>query len=744
MNNLTDIRNRKPFYWLNEDSITFLERGYLSKGESPHERVRDIADKAEEILKIKGFSDKFYDYMSKGFYSLSSPVWSNFGKERGLSISCFGSYLEDSVPSILDTASEVGIMSKHGGGTSGYFGELRPRGAEISDNGKSSGAVHAMKLFEQVSDTISQGGVRRGRFSPYLPVEHGDIDEFLEIGTEGNPIQSMTHGVTISDAWMLDMINGDEEKRRIWAKILTRRKQLGYPYIMFSDNANDNTVDVYKDKGLKINNSNLCVAPYTKILTKNGYETIRDLEDTITDVWNGEEWSEVTVRKTGENKELLRVELSSGNELDCTPEHKFYVLEETSTGKRTKPPRYIEKRAKDLSVGDKLIKFELPVIKGDKHLDYAYDNGFYTGDGTEVNGNQRLYLYDDKKDLKKNLKSVENWLGEDDSIRLVGNTDKLKSKYFVPNAEFTVNSRLEWLSGYLDADGTVTNNNGSQSIQVASINKDFLVEVQYMLQTLGVDSKVTHMRDAGLNSLPKNDGTGDYAEYQTKELHRLLINGNSLYKLSKLGLTCNRLVWEIKKPNRECSQFIKVSDVSKVDGVYDTYCFTEPKRHLGMFNGVLTGQCSEIFLPNNERWSFVCNLSSMNIERYDEWKDTDAVETMVYFLDAVMTEFLTDLESFRDSDKDEDRQTFKHMERAYNFAKENRALGLGALGWHSYLQSKMIPFESVEASRINAEVFSTIQKRSYKASKELAELFGEPEILKGYGRRNATLNAIAP
>lgn len=134
----------------------------------------------------------------------------------------------------------------------------------------------------------------------------------------------------------------------------------------------------------------------------------------------------------------------------------------------------------------------------------------------------------------------------------------------------------------------------------------------------------------------------------------------------------------------------------------------------------------------------------MNIERYDEWKDTDAVETMVYFLDAVMTEFLSDLESFRDSDQAEDRQTFKHMERAYNFAKENRALGLGALGWHSYLQSKMIPFESVEASKINAEVFSTIQKRSYKASKELAELFGEPEILKGYGRRNATLNAIAP
>ena len=82
-------------------------------------------------------------------------------------------------------------------------------------------------------------------------------------------------------------------------------------------------------------------------------------------------------------------------------------------------------------------------------------------------------------------------------------------------------------------------------------------------------------------------------------------------------------------------------------------------------------------LPNKEDWSFVCNLSSINAERYDEWKDTDAVETMIYFLDAVMTEFITDLEELRDSDSLEDRDTFKHMERAYNFAKENRALGLG-------------------------------------------------------------------
>ena len=405
------MAERKPFYWLNEDSRTFLERGYLSEGETPEQRIKDIADKAEEILGVEGFADKFYEYMGKGFYSLSSPVWANFGKDRGMSISCFGSFIEDNLSSILDTSSEVGMMSKFGGGTSGYFGNIRPRGSEITDNGQTSGSVHFMKLFEQMTDTVSQGSTRRGRFSPYLPIEHGDIDEFLDIGTEGNPIQSLTHGVSITDKWLEEMIAGDEEKKEVWAKLLSRRIQMGYPYIFFHDNANDNTVDVYKDKGLTINNSNLC---------------------------------------------------------------------------------------------------------------------------------------------------------------------------------------------------------------------------------------------------------------------------------------------------------------------------------------------SEIMLPNNEEWSFVCNLSSLNAERYDEWKDTDAVETMVYFLDAVMTEFIQNLEDLRDSNDPEDRNAFKHMEKAYNFAKEHRALGVGLLGLHSLYQSKMLPFESIEANKLNAEIFSTMKKRAYKASKELAERFGEPSVLKGYGRRNSTLLAIAP
>ena len=407
----SNLTSKKSFEWLNDNSRKFLAAGYLGEGINAEERIGNIAKRAEEILEMPGFADKFYNYMSEGFYSLASPVWSNFGKERGLPISCFGSHIDDDIGNILYTQSEVGMMSKLGGGTSGYFGKIRHRGAEIKNNGEASGAVHVMRLFESMVDVVSQGSVRRGRFSPYLPVDHPDIMEFLEIGTEGNPIQELTHGVTVTNDWMQEMIDGDVEKRTVWAKVIQSRGEMGYPYIFFTDNANNGAADVYKDKKLPIYASNLC---------------------------------------------------------------------------------------------------------------------------------------------------------------------------------------------------------------------------------------------------------------------------------------------------------------------------------------------TEIMLPSDHNWSFVCVLSSINLLHYDKWKNTDAIETMIYFLDTLVTEFIEKLDRYKNSPNRDDQQTFLFMERAYNFAKENRALGMGVLGWHSLLQSKMHAFDSQEAYDLNSEIFRTIKEKSYKASEYLATKFGEPKLLKGYGRRNTTLNAIAP
>ena len=395
---MEEISN-KGIWWLNEESEQMLNRGYLLKGETVEGAIERITSAAAKRLYKPELKEAFKEMIMKGWISFSSPVWANMGTQRGLPISCFNVHVPDSIEGITHKMGEVIMQTKIGGGTSGYFGELRHRGTAVTDNGKSSGAVSFMKLFDTAMDVVSQGGVRRGAFAAYLDIDHEDVEEFLQIRDIGNPIQNLFMGVCVPDYWMQDMIDGDSDKRRIWAKVLESRQQKGMPYIFFSDNVNRNKPHVYKDKGLTINASNLC---------------------------------------------------------------------------------------------------------------------------------------------------------------------------------------------------------------------------------------------------------------------------------------------------------------------------------------------SEIMLPSTQEESFICCLSSMNLELYDEWKDTDAVKLAIYFLDAVLSEFI------------EKTEGNYYLTSARNFAIKHRALGLGVLGYHSYLQRNMIPFESMEAKQFNAKVFKQIQEQSVAASKELAHIYGEPEMLKGYGLRNTTTMAIAP
>ena len=390
---------RPDFAWLNEDSRLFLQRGYLLDGTTPEARIRAIAAHAGNILQDDTFAERFHHYMARGYYSLSSPIWSNFGLSRGLPISCFGSYIGDSIYDIMRTTAEVGMMSKIGGGTSAYFGAIRPRGSDISNNGKSDGSFNFSKLFDTIIDVISQGTSRKGQFAGYIDIDHGDIDEWLDIHTEGNPIQLMYYGVCISNAWLESMKAGDPEKRRVWAKVLQRKAETGIPYLFFKDNANAGRPDIYKDRNMTVYASNLC---------------------------------------------------------------------------------------------------------------------------------------------------------------------------------------------------------------------------------------------------------------------------------------------------------------------------------------------TEIMLPASDEESFVCCLSSMNLLYFDEWKHTDAPELLTQFLDAVMSEFI------------EKSAEIPFLDRAHRFAKRHRALGLGVLGWHSYLQANRIAFDSFAAMQKNNEIFQLLQQKTLAASQTLAAKFGEPELLQGYGRRNTTLLSIAP
>ena len=242
---------------LNELSQQFLEQDYLLPGQTVDERVDIICNTAEKELGIKGFAKQFKDNIEKGWYSLSTPIWANYGTKRGFPISCYGSYISDDMSSILTTLAEVGMQTKYGGGTSAYFGDLRPRGSKIKDNGESSGPVHFAQLFDTLINVISQGKLRRGNFAAYLPMEHPDILEFLSIRKEGNPIQDISFGVCVKDKWLEEMIDGDGEKRIKWARVLESRINTGYPYIFFHDNVN-RTNQIYRKNGMTINASNLC------------------------------------------------------------------------------------------------------------------------------------------------------------------------------------------------------------------------------------------------------------------------------------------------------------------------------------------------------------------------------------------------------------------------------------------------------------------------------------------------------
>lgn len=225
--------------WLNKESQEFLERGYLLPNQTVEERIKVIGDAAEKILGFEGYSEKLQTYISKGYISLSTPIWTNFGTDRGLPISCFGSYIGDSVESILYTAAEIGTQSKYGGGTSAYFGDIRGRGEVIKDNGESNGTKPFIGLFQEVSNTINQGNTRRGYFAGYIPIDHKDIEEWLSIRGEGDPIQQITWGICVPEGWLESMEAGDESKRIIWARVIQKRFETGLPYIFFTDNANN-------------------------------------------------------------------------------------------------------------------------------------------------------------------------------------------------------------------------------------------------------------------------------------------------------------------------------------------------------------------------------------------------------------------------------------------------------------------------------------------------------------------------
>lgn len=302
--------------WYNNNSRVFMSRGYLYPGQTIEEKINQMADYSAEILNKPEFSEKFAKYLKNGWYIISTPTWTNFNSEAKSSpISCFGTYVSDSVDSIMDAVKEIGIQNKIGGGTSGYFGNLRPRGSSISGGGSSNGVVSMLEMFQTTSGVISQAN-RRGHFSATLPIDHGDFDEFIKIRQEGHPIQHLSFSVSISDNFIHRLYQEDPVAVERFKKLVQARYKTGFPYIFFEDAVNRGTVDVYKDTNSKIHHSNMCQPRSATILKKfnNGESKIVQLGDiSIGDtIWSGHNWTKVINKWCTGVKDVYKYTTSTG------------------------------------------------------------------------------------------------------------------------------------------------------------------------------------------------------------------------------------------------------------------------------------------------------------------------------------------------------------------------------------------------------------------------------------------------
>jgi ribonucleoside-diphosphate reductase alpha chain len=598
-----------------------------------------------------------YDYMSRLVFVSASPTLFNASTNREQLSSCFILGVQDNIENIFKTVGDMAKISKYAGGIGVTLSRIRAKNSIIrGTNGTSDGVVPLCVMLNKLARYINQGGLRNGSIACYMEPHHADIFDFVELrkntGDENNRARDLFLGLWVNDIFMkrveademwslmcpdecpgLVDTYGDEfeslytkyesegkYKRRVkakdlWYHILDAQCETGMPYMCYKDHVNKKTN--HQNVGV-INSSNLCVAPETKILTEDGIYKIKDLNDKEVKVWNGEKWSQTKVVKTGENQKLLKITLSNGAILETTPYHKFIIRESYTDKKALIKATRVE--AKDLKVGMKLAKSEQVIIKGDVKNDikYSYTHGFFCGDGTytvsKYAARPILSLYGEKKDLLPYLEIRSTSGVPDASGRL--NTSlphDLDEKFFVPmNA--SLECRLRWLEGLFDADGCVCRNGTNQSLQLCSIENDFLQNIRLMLSGMGVNAKVTKLFLERQTLLP--DGKGGKKMFDCKPSWRVLISSSGLKTLYDMGFRPKRLKIEDHDPQRNAEQFTQVVSVEDNGRSDDTYCFNEPENHAGVFNGVLTGNCSEIMEHYNENEYAVCNLSSICLPKF--------------------------------------------------------------------------------------------------------------------------------
>jgi len=236
--------------------------GYLIGNETPKDAYMRVATTVAKRLNRPELAETFFQYIWKGWLCLASPVLSNTGTDRGLPISCFGIDVGDSIYEIGMKNLEMMLLAKHGGGVGIGINMIRPAGANITGNGTSDGVVPFAKIYDSTILATNQGSVRRGAASVNINIDHPDFEEWLEIrepkGDVNRQSLNLHQCAVVGDKFMRKLDAGDKDARRLWGKLLQKRKATGEPYILFKGNTNKNNPEQYRKHGLKVHMTNIC------------------------------------------------------------------------------------------------------------------------------------------------------------------------------------------------------------------------------------------------------------------------------------------------------------------------------------------------------------------------------------------------------------------------------------------------------------------------------------------------------
>jgi ribonucleoside-diphosphate reductase alpha chain len=789
--------------YITDFSAALLDGFYLRDGET----FNDALARAAEAFCFGDYelAQRIYEAAWKGWFMFASPILSNapvgrwdgeveahewrsaseqvmpktwlpgFGSAtkrfegedpRAMPISCFSIFIPDNIDGQMDANKELAALSVAGGGV-GLHNGIR------ATSDKAPGPIPYMKTMDGLIGYYQQSKNRRGACAWYMDVDHPDIIEHIRfrIPSGGDSSRKSDNrkqfhsAVNITDAFIEAVLADDlfdlrcphtgevretVSARSIWEEILETRALTGEPYIFKIDTANRALPESQKEKGLKIRGSNICLSGNTRLLTDKGLVRIEDLAGTEFAVYNGEgEMKPSFAFKTSSKEKVFRLTLDNGQSIDLTGNH---ILEVRKVfGAKNRYHEYVEMEAQNM-VGELVTPFlGHGAWEGTAHCSEltAQMYGLIQGDGCfekwDDGDVHAVTLKNNEPEVKSFIFDNEEHLGykvtvhTDGTIRLAGadfiqgmkdfgfNFDTLPTRT-LPTRIWTSNPSIcrAFLNGLFSANGSGM----AKYNRIALLTSCELlsVEIQNLLIALGY---AAYRTEGEPQEITWPNGT-----YVSKP--NFVVNISSRWGYEKfqaeIGFLHNhKMVPALNEGYQEGT--VRSSRVKSVEylGEFPVYDFNEKETHWGWANGFKTHNCSEISLPTNEDRTFVCCLSSLNLEKYDEWADTNLVADLIVYLDNVIQFFI--------------EKAPASLGKAAFSASQERALGLGTMGWHYYLQSKGIPFEGGgfgSAIQQTHMIFKKIKQQAESASQKLGAIRGEAPDMVGTGRRNSHLLAIAP